>query len=596
MSVNLKFQAGYKSLTCFQDIELPDFTVITGLNGSGKSQLLESIMQNNSGIQILNGNTELKIKKHVTHSNLVPNNSGAISTEQLRKSAQNVLNQYNQYKNRKSTNHNIQFQQIINDEKQRRLINLIAQESGKHIDELNDEDFYRHYPIDDGLTVNDVFQQSFSMLFKRYHTKFEDNLVDEFRHEKYGEGSYLEREEFINKFGPPPWDLVNRILETSQVNYKINSPEGTFRDAPFTLRLENRITGVEVNFQDLSSGEKVLVSLALSLYNLNVQVDFPQVLLMDEPDGPLHPSMTKHFLEVLQRVFVGEKSVKVIMTTHSPSTIALSPEESIYVMNSTEPRLKKVSKDEALSVLTSGVPTLSINYDNRRQVFVESKYDQIFYELIYRKLSQYIPSHITLDFLCSSNDGSAGCEQVKEIVNKLTSFGNNQIFGVIDWDNKNASTQKIKVLGQDCRYSIENYILDPLILPIYLIREAVVKKEDFGLSENASFFDVKDFSSEELQTITDSYITKISSIKPDGYEEALTTCTLVNGNQISIPNWYLMFQGHDLEGSIKSIFKPLQKFQREGDLKKDIIRKTFDDLPGLISQDFITLFDSIRNS
>jgi ABC-type cobalamin/Fe3+-siderophores transport system ATPase subunit len=496
MAVNLKFQTGYKSLTSLDDIELPDFTVITGLNGSGKSQLLESILQNNSGVRILDDAKELTQKKHVTHTNLVPNNTGAIDTNQIRQSSQNILNQFNQYKHKKRTNHVTQIQQVIKDEKQRRLITTIAQEAGKPLDDLNEEDFYRHYPIDDGLTVNDVFQQSFSLLFKRYHTKFEDNLVDEFRFERYGEGTFLSRDDFISKYGPPPWDLVNRILETSQVNYKINSPEGTFRDAPFTLRLENRITGVEVNFQDLSSGEKVLVSLALSLYNLNVQVDFPQVLLMDEPDAPLHPSMTKHFLNVLQDVFVKEKNVKVIMTTHSPSTIALSQEDSIYVMNSQSPRLRKASKDEALSVLTSGVPTLSVNYENRRQVFVESKYDQIFYEQIYSKSCQLNPSHISLDFLCSSNDGSAGCEQVKEIVSKLSGFGNHQIFGIIDWDNKNSGTSKVKVIGEDVRYSVENYILDPLILAIYLIREAFVNKEEFGLKNTENFFDVRDFSSD----------------------------------------------------------------------------------------------------
>ncbi|MGF1760613.1 ATP-binding protein [Photobacterium sagamiensis] len=389
---------------------------------------------------------------------------------------------------------------------------------------------------------------------------------------------------------------MNRVLEESRVNYIITDPDGSHRDVPFTLKLINRTSNAEVNFSDLSSGEKVLVSLALSLYNLNVQVDFPQILLMDEPDAPLHPSMTKHFIEVLKNVFVAEKKVKVILTTHSPSTVALSPEESIYVMGIDLPRLRKTTKDEALSILTSGVPALSINYENRRQVFVESKYDQIFYELINRKLSSINPSERTLDFLCAGSDGSSGCAQVKEIVGKLSDYGNSQIFGIVDWDGKNNGTEKVKVLGEGNRYSIENYILDPLALPIYMIREKHVDKRLYGFSESDSFFDAKNFSEEQLQNIINVFIVSIESIKPENTQDDDVVCDLLCGKTVQIPKWYLMFQGHDLEGCIKDKYRPLQRFRREGDLKRDIIMKVYDDLPELMSRDFLDVFESIREN
>ncbi len=596
MPITLRFQSGYKSIAALNDIELPDFTVITGLNGSGKSQLLEAILQNNSGVQALSENRELANRKHVTHASLSPNNSGAVDPNKLRQSVQNIINQFNQYRQRKQQNGNTQLQQIIKDQKQIRLLNIISEESQKPIDDLSDEDFYKHYPIDDGLTVNDVFQQNFSVLFKRYHTKFEDNLVSEFRFTRYNEGSFLERDEFIQKYGPPPWELVNRVLEESRVNYRINDPVGTHRDVPFTLKLVNQTSGAEINFSDLSSGEKVLVSLALSLYNLGVQVDFPEILLMDEPDAPLHPSMTKHFIEVLRKVFVEEKGVKVILTTHSPSTIALSPEDSIYVMGIGEPRLAKTSKDQALSILTSGVPALSVNYENRRQVFVESKYDQLFYELINRKLSSIYPSEVTLDFLCAKKDGSSGCEEVKEIVVKLSEFGNTNIFGIIDWDGKNRTSEKVKVLGEKHRYSIENYLLDPLVLPAYLIREKFVDKSVYGLSGTESFYDIKSFSEDRLQHIVDTFVADISELKPNGETDEVQICFLENGIAVNMPTWYLMFQGHDLEGFMKDKYRQLQRFRREGDFKKEIIQKLYDDIPEIFSRDLSELFSSIRES
>lgn len=595
MTISLKFQSGYKSIESIDDIDLPDFTVITGLNGSGKSQLLESILQPQTGIQLLSDGNELMIKKLVTHSTLVPNNSGAADPTSLKQSVTNAINMHTQFRQQRQRNHNHTFNQTIRDPKQIRLFDLIAKDSLKAVEELSDDDIYRNYPIDDGLTVNDVFQQSFSILFKRYHIRFEDNLIDEFRYEKYGEGSFLERNDFIIKYGFPPWEVVNRILEEAHVNYRVSNPEGLYRDAAFTLKLVNNITGVEINFSDLSSGEKVLVSLALSLYNIDMLVDFPQILLMDEPDAPLHPSMTKNFINVLQKVFVKEKKVKVIITTHSPSTVALSPNDSIFVMGTESPRLKKSSKDEALSILTSGVPALSVNYENRRQVFVESKYDQIFYELISRKLSSLNPNEVSLDFLCSGGDGSAGCSQVKEVVNKLSGFGNTQIFGIIDWDGKNKEDGRVKVFGMGNRYSIENYILDPLILLTFLIREKYENKSDYGLDDNQSFFDIGTFDNGKLQTIVDIFIKKVEHLKEINADISLVVCTLLNGNVIHLPKWYLMYQGHDLEGSLKEIFRPLQKYRREGDLKRDIIIKVFDDVPNLIPSDFIDLFESIRN-
>ncbi|NVK75455.1 MAG: ATP-binding protein [Oceanospirillaceae bacterium] len=596
MPITLNFQSGYKSIVALDDIILPDFTVITGLNGSGKSQLLEAILKNDAGVRALHENTELTNRKHVTHANLAPNNSGATDPNQLRESVQNILNEFNEYRRRKLQNGNTQLQRILKNEKQLQLVNRIAEEANKTIDDLSDEDFYKHYPIDDGLTVNDVFQQNFAVLFKRYHTKFEDNLVSEYRFQKYNEGSYLKRDDFIHKYGPPPWELVNRVLEEAKVNYRINDPVGTHRDAPFVLKLINQNSDAEINFSDLSSGEKVLVSLALSLYNLNVQVDFPEVLLMDEPDAPLHPSMTKHFIEVLTKVFVQEKGVKVILTTHSPSTIALSPEESIYVMGLENPRLTKTSRDQALSILTSGVPALSVNYENRRQVFVESKYDQEFYELINRKLSSIHPSEISIDFLCAKKDGSSGCEEVKEIVGKLSEYGNSQIFGIIDWDGNNVATDRIKVLGMGNRYSIENYLLDPLVFPVYLIREKYVNKESFGLLAAENYYDIKMFTEERLSKIVDTYIKSIPDAKPDNASEETRVCTLENGLQVPMPVWYLMLQGHELEGFLKNKYRQLRKFQREGDLKRDIILKVHDDLPELFSKDFHDLFMSIRDS
>jgi ABC-type cobalamin/Fe3+-siderophores transport system ATPase subunit len=45
--MKLSFVSKYASIDAFDDIELPELTIITGINGSGKSQLLKAIIGSN---------------------------------------------------------------------------------------------------------------------------------------------------------------------------------------------------------------------------------------------------------------------------------------------------------------------------------------------------------------------------------------------------------------------------------------------------------------------------------------------------------------------------------------------------------------------
>ena len=43
--------------------------------------------------------------------------------------------------------------------------------------------------------------------------------------------------------------------------------------------------------------------------------------------------MTRHLLNVIKDVLVERYNVRTILTTHSPSTVALAPADSIFVMS-----------------------------------------------------------------------------------------------------------------------------------------------------------------------------------------------------------------------------------------------------------------------
>src|SRR5438034_938829 len=206
------------------------------------------------------------------------------------------------------------------------MLRQIAESAGTSAEDLTDDDIRRFYPLDDIGVPRDIFQQNFSALFKQYQIRKYENDVDQFRSKKYGSLAFLTDEEFLRVYGEPPWLLVNKIIADADLDYHTNFPDDQHEDETFDFRPISNLSGAEINFSDLSGGEKVIMSLALSLYNSNFDIEFPKVLLMDEPDAHLHPSMTRKFLDVIQNVFVNEKGVKVIMTTHSQSTVALAPE------------------------------------------------------------------------------------------------------------------------------------------------------------------------------------------------------------------------------------------------------------------------------
>ncbi|MGO4822043.1 MULTISPECIES: AAA family ATPase [unclassified Flavobacterium] len=602
--MNLSLPNKYKSLDPFTLI-LPDFVVLTGLNGAGKTQLLTAITNNH--LNVIENGLELNPKKYVTGQTLAPNDSAIVTREQLNVNTQNIWNQYNDYLKNKQSNPSYSLENHVfgQNSPQIKLIERIAKSAKKQRDELTSDDFFNFYPFEDGLTPSDIFYQNFSSLFKRYQDKLDENEYREYRNKIKGhlDVSFLTKNEFTDNFGEAPWEFVNKIIKEATLDYHINSPADSHRDAPFELKLINNLTGTEVKFGDLSSGEKVIMSLALALYNSNFDIEFPKMLLMDEPDASLHPSMSKKFLDVIQEVFVKEKKMKVIVTTHSPSTLALAPEESIFIVNKTGQRVEKATKDRALKILTSGVPSFSISYENRRQVFVESPNDVAFYENLYQKVSGSLIPEISLTFISSGESRTdkngvkvSNCGQVINITQTLRTAGNKFVFGLIDWDTVNQNSDGIFVLGNGNRYSIENYIIDPIFIAAILLREKIVDKKSLHLTDEETFTDLKHFSAERLQSIVDYITEKIKpTIKPS--EETTTEVSLLNGIKITIPNWYLHHQGHELEEKIIKIFPELNglKKGKEELLKLEILNKVIDDLQGLLSADIIDAFIKIQS-
>ncbi|MGB3694923.1 MAG: hypothetical protein WA999_19595, partial [Spirulinaceae cyanobacterium] len=60
-----------------------------------------------------------------------------------------------------------------------------------------------------------------------------------------------------------------------------------------------------------------------------------------------------------------------------------------------------------------------------------------------------------------------------------------------------------RVLGENKRYSIENYIFDPILLITFLLREKLVTREELNLKDNFIYTDILKLDNAELQLLID---------------------------------------------------------------------------------------------
>jgi energy-coupling factor transporter ATP-binding protein EcfA2 len=649
--VKLELHSKYRSIKSLKPVDLPNFTILTGVNGSGKTQLLEAISKNFISID---GIFDSGLIRLFDWNNLVPNDSTPVSFSQLnqQKYAQYprvseqfqlhhkyIVDQLHQFLNSKDlipilgdnaleilsmskddlsqkisdqhlasetidwiqdamTNYEKTLVSNLGDvfPQAKSMVDSWKRTTNKSIVQLREDGIYEFYDL---MKVNvGIFQQSFSQLFLMYEKALIDNDFSEFLNTQKGKNTnFVSAEQFVENYGEPPWKVLNSILEKANLDFRITEPANIHDDRPYQAKLIHVKTKDELGFSDLSSGEKILMSITFCLYPVESKlhtVIYPKLLLFDEIDAPLHPSMTQSLLNVIQDTLVRDHRIKVIMTTHSPSTVALAPENSLYVMEKDGyERIKKISKDAALAILTTGVPTLSIDYENRRQVFVESGYDAGYYEEIYKLCRHQLEPAISLTFIASGHGGQGNCDQVEHIVTEMKKAGNKTAYGIIDWDTKNEGNERVKVLGKDKRYSIENYILDPILLSLLMWKDGKLNGADFGFSTSATYKSLQ-IDNLKLQSMVDFVIAKFIQKYPTT-EAKRQPCNYISNHSVEIPVWYLVHHGHELEEKLKKVFPFLKQYQREDALKMAVLERVLVDYPDLLSADFIELFKEIQN-
>ncbi|MCX9103708.1 ATP-binding protein [Aeromonas veronii] len=588
--MKIQINKAHKSIPAGVSFELPTFSVITGKNGSGKSHLLEA-MANSQISTVSDGKNNLAKVLLIGFGGLNPQIDEACDPQQITQNTKNWWGQIEQYQRNliNVRNNGEQISGPIEHVLSRwghnpqlfSIINSVTQKTGKTFEQLSEDDIYFNLNISQANS-GALFASQLALIFKTYHVRYTKNKFKKFLNQENNTNiPTLSDEEFSRVYGPKPWVLVNEILAKAGLTYEVVNPEAIDTESTYRLRLVDRDTGTEISANDLSTGEKVLMSLALAIYNTQESSGKPDVLILDEPDAPLHPQYSRLLIETLRDIVVSKAGVQVVITTHSPSTVAMCPDNSLFEISRDTKKPEMVSISRGLEVLTDGIPHLKISTDDRRQIFVESKLDVIYFQRLHQIISRFSTIGYTPIFL-EPHSGTSNCTDVQSIANRLHESGSDLVRGIIDWDGKNIDKHPIYVLGGGNRYAIENYVLDPLFLGLALVRLGKRRLSDFSIPHLHTYIDAAKVTNEEAQRISD-YITQIAGIS----NASTADCELHNGWVLKLPTEFLMMRGHDWETSVLSCIPELNAIcSRNGDAGLKLgIMQVIEEYPQFLSTD-----------
>ena len=424
-NITLRLPKRYKSLQDgFEWNDIPPFAVVTGVNGVGKTQLLEVIKgrdgkSNNRGnipnivreIASPGGPVNLIFSENTTQSglslngliNYVKNSDQRLvrlrNLDQQIEGCQRSINGWRQQMTlvtdkvqRLQLENNIrgheeQIRNLFNEKLSVNIyayeeeLNRIARKLGKEVEELT-EDEIRLTTIDNFETLTTVeeltrFLANENLRYMKRVTYFSETHQDE------------ERESLVAQ--ERPYQAINRIFHKYGFDYfEMLNPFPIDGKRNGEIRFKGK-EGEIVDYSSLSSGERAIVQFVIWSYGQDFRGNRLNTMVLDEPDAHLHPSMSKMMVEIFSEMSakkeMGGGGIRIIITTHSPSTVAFTPEGSLFVMQREADNkrvIRPTAVEEAVEILSDGIFTFSRAMNNftmfstspkQNLVFVEGKTD-----------------------------------------------------------------------------------------------------------------------------------------------------------------------------------------------------------------------------
>lgn len=342
-----------------------DLIIISGVNGTGKSQLLKIIANNTNekisrAVKIIDESENVEAVENILFLSFRDNiNLGNDFGQYSINLKQNNINQaWNFY------SQNIRFEQnrswldtkkrqryndgtlIYNDDgiknpSWRSIEKLLSLLKGKYNDDkvfhISRDEFEHIIPQNFiWRNENDIIQQVGNLFYMACCERTDKQIEYSQTTSIFDNSAWLKT---------APWTILNKLFSDLGFKYKFKDDylfyTPNIEENP-KLRNNNEIRVLS----DLSDGEKAILKLALISLDEEISKDV-KLVLFDEYDAPLNPSLTESFYKVIEDFYI-KKGIQVVITTHSPATISLAPDYAsfyeIFSQVNDSPKIIKVNQ------------------------------------------------------------------------------------------------------------------------------------------------------------------------------------------------------------------------------------------------------------
>ena len=245
------------------------------------------------------------------------------------------------------------------------LVSLAMKLAGKLAHEIERNDILRavHYE-------GDTISNTLSATFARYKAEQYSWAITEC---EYGRGDVGSLIDLFRSENTPPWETFREVLANMRhaaggagvFDFEFTDPEADrlnhaeHMQYSFVTQMTDWATGASYEVENLSTGEAIFMTLCVAWFNQSMGRKLPALLLLDEVDAMLHPSMVGALLSCLKELYV-RHGTKVIMASHCPATVALLEEGEIFRVSRDggTVRIRPVTRVEAVEELSDGIATL----------------------------------------------------------------------------------------------------------------------------------------------------------------------------------------------------------------------------------------------
>lgn len=317
IDVELKKVRHLKNISIPLDKEKRKHLILTGKNGSGKTSVLEAMVQYFNSISLPNRTTLKDVKRNQQiWSDKIEELSRNIDSEENRQQL------YQAKKNLKVWEHEIELWKDIVLEFTSEVLLREKYEKGNFIFAYYRAE--REFQVEEYKNIEKIeFQDKYSIA-ENPGVKFTKYLVDLKATQAFTKDN--EKSERINKWFHTFENLLKKIFEDENLQLKFN--DETFQFSICETDKE------PFDFNTMSSGYSAIFEIINDLIirmeaksGLRTEFDMEGIVLVDEIETHLHLELQKKILPILTTLF---PNIQFIITTHSPFILSSLDNAVIY--------------------------------------------------------------------------------------------------------------------------------------------------------------------------------------------------------------------------------------------------------------------------